>query len=297
MTGRLRGFRAFLHAVILLLSMHEVHVSLMKFTRSICLEEVKGFIENGNSCNFQLRYVLRWLEEKAGPSTCESQIYCSAYFWYKSDEIDDYYWLKTARILIFNALNGDTITRTGDIDCSSSNKIKRILHIDVNGACTENSWCGENEECLMDSYGAFGRIGTCICVNDTVRISGICRKVDVSMGEPCTSDIQCSKAGHNRVCDRDTSTCLCVRGFTEVNGHCIRTDLEVNQTCWYDEQCNGTANSSVCRKNMCVCMDEHYFANGSCQPYKNELPAGDKETSKNPLPLQGLERDCQLESF
>ncbi|XP_062589471.1 uncharacterized protein LOC134251129 [Saccostrea cucullata] len=189
---------------------------------------------------------------------------------------------------IFKKLSGTFQIRKRTINCitNSSYVRERTLYIQAYGGCEENSWCGENEECLRRNYGALGYIGTCVCLNDTLRLNSICRKVDLSMGEPCTFDIQCSKAGYNRVCDKATSTCKCFAGFREINGHCIRTDLEVNQTCWYDEQCNATANSSVCRKNICVCTDEHYFANGSCQPYKKVLPAGDTETSKNPQPLQ-----------
>ncbi|XP_062592273.1 uncharacterized protein LOC134253706 [Saccostrea cucullata] len=37
---------------------------------------------------------------------------------------------------------------------------------------------------------------------------------------------------------------------------------------------------------MCVCMDENYFANGTCQPSKKELPTADTDTSKSPQPFQ-----------
>ncbi|XP_056008289.1 protein kinase C-binding protein NELL2-like [Ostrea edulis] len=147
----------------------------------------------------------------------------------------------------------------------------------MNGDCIKPKrklleFCNEEEHCDSDfQCKRIGERNFCSCQEGFEIFDGKCLQVEVSLGDDCEDDrqctsIECAKCVYNETLGNHL--CACEEKCIQNGRRCLLSNRRLYESCEVSKQCRGTLNAKECRYvegiKLCHCPDGYAVFGGIC---------------------------------
>lgn len=249
---------AIVHKFIIIYFALIVHKSIaFSINRNLCLETLLRFMNDKNSCNFDVSTAQDLFKDVTTcPTKCNFRMNNLKGGSYSLMRI--YLTIGNQEIEFYFCPNSPEIDMNLSISCSSWN----ARNLELNDSCELTEECIRSFSVCLD--------GKCKCVNGYSAFdSKSCLKDNVPVGGFCSLHEQCTGSNNSGICEN--GRCTCTKGFTLIDLACEKGNLTLNDSCELTEQC--IQPFSVCLDGKCQCLNGFSaFDTNGC--LKDPVPVG-----------------------